>query len=448
MSIITYDPLNPLHLLLPVLEFFNNNSKELLYSVISVWLFLEFIFFIYMNFYIQRNLQRLNTPQPHNIHPVLHVNRIMDIIDLISSYKFESFISRFFLGANYLEVYEDNFKSFLSWAMYSSKICDISNEQKDAIDECYHEFCRRNNFKLPLGHNPKVNHVSMTLDHYKYYHRPLIFYIINHIINAMSSLLYQLHGFRKFKLNGFSYWIKICGNQIQNNPPVLFFHGISPGWLLYFNLISTLGKGKSVILIDLNAIKILSLEFNMPTPENFSKNIVKILKRHKIDRVSIVGHSFGSITAKWFIGHFPEFVDHLTLLDPVTILLGLPDVAYSFLYRPPSNLMQWIIYCIATTDPTISYNMYRNFWWYQNAMWFQDIPSHIGIVACISGLDEILNPQAIIEYIQCYNKNNNTKAQIKTILWPNFSHGQILIHFKEQKRLAKLIEKSQNHILE
>lgn len=57
-----------------------------------------------------------------------------------------------------------------------------------------------------------------------------------------------------------------------------------------------------------------------------------------------MGHSFGSITAGWFVKANPERVSHMTLVDPVSLLLCLPDVGYTFLYRQPSTVMQWIIF--------------------------------------------------------------------------------------------------------
>lgn len=60
---------------------------------------------------------------------------------------------------------------------------------------------------------------------------------------------------------------------------------------------------------------------------------MSVLEKHKLIRVSLVGHSFGSITAGWFVKRYPSAVSHLTLIDPVSLLLALPDVAHKFLYR-------------------------------------------------------------------------------------------------------------------
>ena len=111
-------------------------------------------------------------------------------------------------------------------------------------------------------------------------------------------------------------------------------HGITPGWAMYMNFVESLAqKNRTVILIDLDAIKIKSLTFRMPTPNSFCADVMEILSRHGFESVSVVGHSFGSITSGWFVTRYPQAVSHLTLVDPVSLLLALPDVAHKFLYR-------------------------------------------------------------------------------------------------------------------
>lgn len=114
---------------------------------------------------------------------------------------------------------------------------------------------------------------------------------------------------------------------------MLFLHGISPGWALYMKFVHTLCGKRTTILVDLDAIKIKSLTFHMPSPDAFCANIMDVLVRHGVKKVSVVGHSFGTITSGWFVTRYPHAVSHLTLVDPVSLLLALPDVAYKFLYR-------------------------------------------------------------------------------------------------------------------
>ena len=102
-------------------------------------------------------------------------------------------------------------------------------------------------------------------------HRPLLAYVIVNLLETMFNtvVLRVLFRFHRLKCNGVTYWYRQIGpsrsitsstsdnsyNNIDVNDsskdPILFFHGITTGWSLYYNLISTICKNRSVILIDL-----------------------------------------------------------------------------------------------------------------------------------------------------------------------------------------------------
>ena len=41
--------------------------------------------------------------------------------------------------------------------------------------------------------------------------------------------------------------------------------------------------------------------------------------------------------------------NQLILLDPVSLLLGLPDVCYNFLHKKPRSLMEYIVHYFGAT---------------------------------------------------------------------------------------------------
>ena len=112
---------------------------------------------------------------------------------------------------------------------------------------------------------------------------------------------------------------------------------------MYGKLIASLSRDpdRTIILVNLEAITISSLHFHMPTQAQFADAVANILAHHHFSTCSIVAHSFGTISAGWLIRRHPSMVCHLTLIDPVSLLLALPDVAFNFLYRAPSLLSEW-----------------------------------------------------------------------------------------------------------
>jgi len=281
----------------------------------------------------------------------------------------------------------------------------------------------------------------MTLDPLPYVHRPLALYVATNLFETAGAVVYHCFGFQKLRYHGISYWFKL-GSVVSRGPALLFFHGICAGWMGYISLITNIGAGKSIILVDYNAIKVLSLNFEVCTTERYTLVVKKILERHKISKVYVAGHSFGSITAGWFMKQYPNMVIQLILIDPVSLLLGFPDVAHAFLHRSPSTLVEWGIHLFASSDITVSHTMYRNFWWYQNVLWLEDVPSSIPVIIGLAGRDEILNPAAVFEYINLCKKEK-PEALVDTLFWPKFSHAQILFDVPAQKSLAECMKRSE-----
>lgn len=232
---------------------------------------------------------------------------------------------------------------------------------------------------------------------------------------------------------------------------------------------------RPIFLIELDCIRIKSLQFTMPKPAEFALFLKAIIRRHDYTQVSIIGHSFGSVTASWFLKYYPEMVTHLTLLDPVSILLSLPTVAYSFLYRQPKNLKEAIIYVFASTELTISYTLRRKFFWYRSILWLNDITNQTGVVIGIAENDEILHPLAIYEhsrqfqvrrrhqckshildsglssddikdkYLDTDDSLSNTHSDnVHVHYWSQFSHGQILFDYTQQCKLIETIQCNEN----
>jgi pimeloyl-ACP methyl ester carboxylesterase len=392
-------------------------SVQIGLAVVVFWVILEIAFIMVLNYVLLPHLHKLKQPVPYHGDIVHMMKRTLDQVTVLHSYTFKMFVEGFCNAARYEDVCVNNFRSFLSWLMFHKHLTDLDNEEQGKLENIV-EYAHKqhpHSHMLKPGFNNSVTHCRMTLEPLPVVHRPLLLYLMANVAEAISYTLFlQGAGFQRFEVDGMKYWYKEQGSRncsgnsgtcSDGTEPMLFMHGISTGWMLYLPLVKALGSGRTMILLDLDAIKIKSLSFDMPTPERYADRVRKILARHDIARASIVGHSFGSITAGWVVRFLPEKVSHITLIDPVALLLGLPNVAYSFLYRKPSTLIEWIIHLTAARELTISYSLRRHFYWYNNNLWLEDVPAHIGIVVGVSSNDEIISGAAVHEY------SNNCRSQ-------------------------------------
>lgn len=215
-----------------------------------------------------------------------------------------------------------------------------------------------------------------------------------------------------------------------------------------------LSPDREVFLFDLDAIKIHSLNFQMQSPERYCQAVSDVLTLHKTGRVNIIGHSFGTITAGWFVRAHPEAVCHMTLIDPVSLLLAHPEVAYNFLYRPPATVVQWFMYIFASREITIANALRRNFWWYRNELWLEDVHPSIGVHVSLAGGDEVCNSRTVREYVElCVGRRQEMvketsaacpAADITMCYRPGHSHAQILLCLASLQQLRVSVLGSQH----
>jgi len=442
-------------------------SAEFVMITVLVWLVIEIGFWVVLHFAVVEPLQRLTKPQKYVIHPRELCDKIFATIDSLETYSYEMFMNGFFRGANVRDIKRDNMLSFLAWAMYASHLKDISTEEKGQVEAVCDEAARRYG-PLESGFNPKVRHIAMTLEPVPYIHRPLALYIAVGVIEVFTNVLFfQVKGFQRFELQGQTYWYRpkatkttgATSSSESQQLPVVFYHGICPGWLAYAGLIDSIvhaggaGMDRDVFLVDLDCTKIKSLVFTMPSPEHHADCVAAILAKHGAKKVSVVGHSFGSIAAAWFVKRHVDMVAHVSLLDPVSLLLFFPEVSYAFLYRLPSTVVEWVIYLAAAKEITIAHTLYRNFWWYNNIIFLEDIPAHIGVIVGLSGSDEVNNATTLMEYVgKCRDERLKAHADptipsaapIESVYWPGYSHGQVLVSSTAQRTFCKTLNQHES----
>ena len=245
----------------------------------------------------------------------------------------------------------------------------------------------------------------LTLDPVKYNHRPLLFYAVLTVIQVLGHGVLMLLGFTRHEVNGIAYWYRSRVRDVPTGEhaslPLIFFHGISPGLNLYLLVIHILSKGRKVVLMEVPHIA-MCLNFKAKRLGDMVKTVEIIAKRHRMPHFAVAGHSFGSLCAAWVTKHLKHNVRQLILLDPVSLLLGLPDVCYNFLHKQPRTIMEYILHYGGSTEITIHHTLRRQFWWYEGQLFLDAIkcPVFIGL----SGNDEIVPSPVLKVYIEDHLK--------------------------------------------
>ena len=375
------------------------------------WCVIEVLFALLLCYATETTLQKLSVPLKYDDCPVAIVTRMLNTMDKLKTYNLKIFLERWFCGAPLETIGFENMRHFLSWVMFAKLFADLSEDDVDDIDGVIYDIQRRLSHTFPSEFNPKISHVCMTLQPLHYIHRPLAIYLLLGIKNVFADMSLQALGYTRRRHRGVNYWYRPCpASAPQEHTPSVFFHGISTGWDNYLLLVNHLSSDRAIFLFDLDGVKSHSLNFVMPSPEVYADTVRQVLDKHAYTKVNLVGHSFGTITAAWFVKAHPAYVAHLTLIDPVSLLLHHPEVAFNFLYRPPGTIMEWAIYLAVSTEITIAHALRRNFWWYKNNLWLEDLDPSIGVHVSLAGGDEVCNSVTVHEYVTLCNEQRQQQA--------------------------------------
>ena len=186
----------------------------------------------------------------------------------------------------------------------------------------------------------------------------------------------------------------------------MFIHGIGVGlWPYIPFLIAINASGKSadgdigILVIELMPVS------SRITGEVKDKNgmvveILSILNAEGFSRFVLVSHSYGSVIATHMIHHHltSNRISSMVFVDPVTILLHFPDVAYNFTRRKPRRANEWMLWYFASMDMGVAHTLARHFFWAENELWKEDLAGR-NVTVALSGRDLIVNTRAVGRYL-------------------------------------------------
>ncbi|KAK0712829.1 hypothetical protein B0T26DRAFT_715370 [Lasiosphaeria miniovina] len=178
------------------------------------------------------------------------------------------------------------------------------------------------------------------------------------------------------------YWYRL--HRSRTRLPVVFMHGIGVGLWPYTRFLDEISRGgddgddKQVGVIALEVLPISTRLTSRPlTQHEFVRDMSRILAQHGPEWMSfvLVSHSYGSVLTTHML-RSPDLgprVRAAVLVDPVTLLLHLPDVAYNFTRRAPRTANEWQLWYFASMDLGVAETLARHFFWRENIIWREEL---------------------------------------------------------------------------
>jgi pimeloyl-ACP methyl ester carboxylesterase len=197
--------------------------------------------------------------------------------------------------------------------------------------------------------------------------------------------------------------------------PVLFIHGIGIGLWPYVDTLEAISKQSGVAQEDIDgsvgvlAIELLPICSRLTQPilqrEAFIEQITTILDKHGYDNFVLASHSYGSVFSTYMLTHetLASRIRATVLIDPVTILLHMPDVAFNFTVRAPKTANEWQLWYFASKDPGTSHTLGRHFFWNENCLWKSRIEELVDrgmrFTVSLASRDLIVDTRAVAQYL-------------------------------------------------
>jgi pimeloyl-ACP methyl ester carboxylesterase len=226
--------------------------------------------------------------------------------------------------------------------------------------------------------------------------------------------------------------------------PVVFFHGIGVGLLTYIQFLAGIARSSSKpeAKIGVIAIELLPVSFRLtsppPTKEEFLTQMARIVDHHGWDSYAIASHSYGSVLTTHML-HSPQLgpkVASVVLIDPVTISLHQPSVAYNFTRRLPRRANEWQLWYFASTDPSVALCLGRYFFWRDNIVWKEDLlgaGKKRRIAICLAGQDLIVDTPAVAEYL-------GKQEGLEVFVFPRLDHAQVFDDAVLRSQVVQLVK--------
>ena len=196
--------------------------------------------------------------------------------------------------------------------------------------------------------------------------------------------------------------------------PIVFIHGIGIGLYPYVNFLRELNSASGVEngrvddQVGIIAIEIMPVSFRITHQalgkEEICDEIQAITKHHGFEKFVLVAHSYGTAVATYMIKSLKlaNEIGPVVLIDPITVLLHLPDVAYNFTRRQPTKANEHQLYYFASMDLGVSHTLARSFFWSDIILWKEDLRDR-RLTFSLAQRDLIVNTEAVARYLNSWD---------------------------------------------
>lgn len=382
----------------------------------------------------------------------------------------EVYLQNWFHGSALGQIRRENLKEFLLWAFWGTTNAD--DVSKEELDDCVTSLESTFGQRIVPGRGTAKS-LRVTMDEVGAIHRPLIWYMVVGLLDTISAVRLRTSGYvyyreplpnalMTFPIRAQSlltsnvsaspripYWYK--PHTSKTRLPIVFLHGIGLGVYPYGHFLKEISnledeQGGQIGVLVLEFLAISSrLTSPLPLNQDLCKQILDILDSHGWDKFVLVANSYGSIVSTQLFRD-PKIgprIGPMLLVDPVTFLLHLPDVAHNFVARQPKKTMEHILWYFASKDPMVAHTLQRRTFWVENIIWKEELEGR-DVTIALAANDDIVNAEAVKKYLvgeKTWKSNSSWRGNGLDLLWfEDHAHAEMFQHDRDRKVMVAVIE--------
>lgn len=347
----------------------------------------------------------------------------------------DHYLTGWTLGADVEQIKKENVRDFIRWA-FADRDQPVTGPHADEdIDDELEGYLQKTenllSHPLPPGRGTAIP-LRLTYDAIETRYRTLVWYLTVGLVDsathvrmlwngfqfhAASLLTNLLHVFpprplisldrmsRKSASDELNYWYRPAIPSARPTLPVVFLHGIGIGMYPYVNFLADIPPTSAVLAVEILPICMRLTRSNILAKPDFLRHVKAVLCEHGIDRFVLVGHSYGTALATHLLKdpNLSPKIDGVVLVDPVSLLLHLPNVAYNFTRRKPATANEWQLWYLASMDPGIALVLGRHLFWRENIIWKDELVTNgqqrRNAAVCLSSRDLIVDTHTVARYL-------------------------------------------------
>jgi len=346
---------------------------------------------------------------------------IFRLVDELDGYTMQRLISGFCLETPLSEISIGQCMSLMSWCCFMREWSNLTlDEQADIVcivKEIQERLSKEGHLlQEDLLIHPAMKHVRHHLEPIIIIHRPLIFYLLFWTFEALFELLWLIpFGFKYNKINKMNYWIK----KGINHEAIVIIHGICRGWSFYWKLIHALGHRQTIVLVNYTCIQVNSIpNSQVPDVDEFSETVRCILDHHSLDKITLLGHSYGTFLCTWLLRIIPDRISRVCFVDPLMLTVALYETAYYLFYRKLQTIKDWIYYVFVRSNLPLANVLQRHFVWYNMVLKLDEIPKNIDVCIAYSEQEHLLDPALMHQLVK--------RGSNDIIYWNKIHHAECI----------------------